>query len=269
MIVYRKNFVARGEIWFDASATASGVDVAEFYHLPEPLDGCRCVDFYTILFDLRKPEDALFGAIRPEARRQIRRIGESGDVVYEHWFPAPPEPLQRFFAAYDELAAQKGLAALDQPLTRGYADAGVLDLSLARKADGMALAWHANYRAAGRMRQLHSIAFFRQDREERNLIGRAHRWQTWQDVKRAKTDGLAWFDLGGWYQGTADAELLKVNAFKEEFGGEIVRLYICERAMTLKGRAYLALRNAAGAGIFNAVARNAPKTSTRGDAAER
>jgi hypothetical protein len=257
MIAYRKNFVTRGEVWFSATSPPPRADVVEYYHVPEPVAGCRSVDFYTILFDLTAPEETLFSAVRPEARRQIRRCGESGEVAYESWFPADREPLKRFFAAYDELASQKHLPALDRDLMRAYAAAGVLDISLARKRDGAALAWHANLRTEQRARQLHSVAFFRDDKAERNLVGRAHRWQTWEDIKRFKGAGIPVFDLGGWYQGSTDAELLKVNAFKEEFGGTVARQYICEKAMTLRGRLYLAARNAAGAGIFNAVARNA------------
>jgi hypothetical protein len=265
VIAYRKNFIARGEIWFDASMPANGVDVVEYYHVPSPVEGCRCVDFYTIVFDLHATEDALFAAVRPEARRQIRRSAESGELVYDSWYPAQGDPIDRFFGAYDELAAHKGLAALDRDLTRAYAEAGHLDISLARKADGTPLSWHAYFRTAGRMRQLHSIAFFREDKAERNLIGRAHRWQTWEDIRRAKGAGIDVFDLGGWYQGKTDADLLKINAFKEEFGGTIVKHFICERAVTMKGSAYLAVRNAAGAGIFNAVARNEDKPeSARG-----
>ena len=221
------------------------------------MHGCRGEEFFTILFDLTASEDALFAAVRPEARRQIRRAAESAELAYDAWFPAAGEPLERFFAAYDELAAQKKLAALDRALVRAYSESGVLDISLARKTDGTPLAWHVNYRTPARLRQLHSVAFFREDKAERNLIGRAHRWQTWEDIKRAKAAGIPLFDLGGWYQGSSDAELLKVNAFKEEFGGDVVKHWICERGATLKGKLYLALRNAAGAGMFNAVARNA------------
>ena len=257
MITYRRRFVIRGEEWFSRGSSTNGVDVHEVFHVEAPLDGYRCVEFHTIVFDLRQDEAALFSRVRPEARRQIRRCAESGDVVYEHFFPCGDEPLARFFAAYDELAGQKGLAALDRELTTAYAREGLLDLSTVRKADGEALCWHANYRTPARARQLHSVAFFRSDKAERNLIGRAHRFQTWSDILRFKAEGLAVFDLGGWYHGKSDQELLRVNAFKEEFGGDVVRYYICERGLTLRGKLYVALRNLKGDGIFNAVARNA------------
>lgn len=256
---YRRRFVVRGEDWFEPAPPARGVDVHEVYHVDEPIPGYRCVEFYTLLFDLRSTVDELFAAVRPEARRQIRRCTESAEIAYEHFFPCGPEPLERFFAAYDELAAVKGLAALDRELVRLYAVSGTLDLSLVRKSDGSPLAWHANYRTPQRARQLHSIAFFRGDKAERNLVGRAHRYHTWMDILRFKESGTPVFDLGGWYHGTTDGELLKINAFKEEFGGRVVRQFICERGISVRGKAYVALRNLTGKGVFNAVAGAQPQ----------
>lgn len=256
MLTYRRRFVVRGEEWFDASADRRGVDVHEVLHVPAPLDGYRCIEFYTIEFDLAADEATLFSRVRPEARRQIRRCAESGEVVYERFFPCDGDQLERFLRAYDDLASHKGLAAIDREVTRAYADAGVLDLSLVRTTDGRELAWHANYRTAERARQLHSIAFFRDDKAERQMVGRAHRFHTWRDVLAFKEAGIPVFDLGGWYHGKTDQELLKINAFKEEFGGTIVRRYICERGLTLRGKMYVALRNLTGEGMFNSVARS-------------
>jgi len=258
-VKYRRRFVVRGEDWFEASQPAQGVDVHEIYHVDKPIEGYRCVEFFTLLFDLHASEAELFAAVRPEARRQIRRCIEGGEIVYEHFYPCGKDPLERFFAAYDDLAAIKGLAALDRELIQMYAENGVLDLSLVAKSDGTPLAWHANYRTSRRARQLHSIAFFRGDKAERNLVGRAHRYHTWMDILRFKQAGTPVFDLGGWYHGTADAELLKINAFKEEFGGRVVCQYICERGVSVRGKTYIALRNLAGKGAFNAVARSAPR----------
>jgi hypothetical protein len=257
-VKYRRRFVVRGEDWFEAALPAPGVDVHEVFHVGAPIPGYRCVEFFTLLFDLRATADELFAAVRPEARRQIRRCTESAEIVYDHFFPCGPDPLERFFAAYDELAAIKGLAALDHELVQLYAENGTLDLSLVRKTDGSVLAWHANYRTPERARQLHSIAFFRGDKAERNLVGRAHRYHTWMDILRFKESGTPVFDLGGWYHGTADEELLKINAFKEEFGGRVVCQFICERGVSVRGKAYIAIRNLTGKGAFNAVAGATP-----------
>jgi len=77
-VKYRRRFVVRGEDWFEASQPAQGVDVHEIYHVDKPIEGYRCVEFFTLLFDLHASEAELFAAVRPEARRQIRRCIEGG-----------------------------------------------------------------------------------------------------------------------------------------------------------------------------------------------
>ena len=261
MVRHKKHFITRGEVWFDGGQSADGADVVEYYHVPQPSHNCRCEDFYTIVFDLTKDEDSIFNEIRPEGRRQIRRAMESAELEYCSWFPAAPEPLEQFFVAYGRLAAEKRLSALDRALVQIYAEQSLLDLSCVRKVDGTPISWHANFRSSEQMRVIHSVTFFRGHTGDRNYIGRAHRWHMWRDMQRAKSASIPVFDLGGWYQGTEDAELLRVNAFKESFGGTVVRRFICERGTTLKGKLYLALRNVFHEGPLNAVGHN----GSRGD----
>ena len=73
-------------------------------------------------------------------------------------------------------------------------------------------------------------------------IGRANRFQHWQDIQRFKAEGVSIYDFGGWYEGDRDQERLRINKFKEEFGGEIVKNYICERALTAKAKVFLRVR---------------------------
>jgi len=51
------------------------------------------------------------------------------------------------------------------------------------------------------------------------------------------------YDFGGWYQGRDDQELLRINAFKEEFGGRHVREFHAAVPITLRGRAVLRARD--------------------------
>ena len=69
----------------------------------------------------------------------------------------------------------------------------------------------------------------------RNLIGRANRYLIWNDLLRYKDQGLKWFDFGGWYEGTTDPALLRINEFKKGFGGQVMREYVCEQIVTLRG----------------------------------
>jgi hypothetical protein len=57
-----------------------------------------------------------------------------------------------------------------------------------------------------------------------------------------KEAGVAIFDQGGWYEGTTDQERLRINNFKERFGGTIIRNFDCHRAITLRGALMLEAR---------------------------
>lgn len=259
MILHRKNLVTRGEVWFDEDPAAVGVDLVEYYYRSAPLADCRCVDYRTLVIDLTQHEDALFAAVQSDTRRYIRRSMENPDLVYEAWYPADETVAEGLLAAYDELAAQKGLSSVDRDLIAKYGRRGYLDVSRVRKADGTHLAWHSHFRTPARARLLHSIAQFRSDPAEKKLIGAAHRYHTWRDIQRFKAAGIPILDMGGWYPGETDEELLRVNEFKAKFGGRVVADYLCERPLTLKGKIYVALRRLMRAGAFNA----SPTAETR------
>jgi hypothetical protein len=61
----------------------------------------------------------------------------------------------------------------------------------------------------------------------------------WKTMLRLKEQRTRWFDFGGWYPGSEDIQLLGTNVFKRGFGGEVVREFLCEQAVTLKGRLLL------------------------------
>jgi len=151
--------------------------------------------------------------------------------------PRDPAVLDRFEEMYNPFAATKGLSRLDRAQTDSMAAAGVLDLSVARDSQGNALVWHANYRDHHRATQMHSPSLYWKlsASAARNLIGRANRYLIWNDMLRYKEQDLKCFDFGGWYPGTTDQALLKINEFKKGFGGQVVREYVCEQILTLKG----------------------------------
>src|SRR5262249_28879040 len=114
--------------------------------------------------------------------------------------------------------------------------AGVLDLSCAVDAEGKDLVWHAYYRAPRRVQLLHSGSIIRTSTDSafRNLIGRANRYHHWQDMLRFKEAGVVAYDFGGWYPGNRHQDFLRVNRFKEEFGGSVVREFTCRKLITVK-----------------------------------
>ena len=163
----------------------------------------------------------------------------------------PPDAarLLRTHAGFDvarihaiEKEVRHDVIAFTTAVSESMAAAGVLDLSVAKDPRGNALVYHANYRDRCRATELELPSLYRKlsDSASRNAIGRANRYLIWSDMLRYKAQGLKYFDFGGWYPGTADPALLKINEFKRGFGGQVVRAYQCEQILTLKG--WLVLR---------------------------
>ena len=62
---------------------------------------------------------------------------------------------------------------------------------------------------------------------------------------RFRDEGFSIYDLGGWYQGKDSQDQLRINCFKERFGGELVLQYNCDEPITRKGEFALWMRAAA------------------------
>jgi hypothetical protein len=58
---------------------------------------------------------------------------------------------------------------------------------------------------------------------------------------RFRDEGVGIYDFGGWYPGRENEILLRINRFKESFGGELVLRYDCDQARTWKGALGLGL----------------------------
>jgi hypothetical protein len=59
---------------------------------------------------------------------------------------------------------------------------------------------------------------------------------------RFRDEGLTIYDFGGWYPGKEDIELLRINRFKEGFGGRLACEYNGDLALTWRGDMALRLR---------------------------
>lgn len=243
MIVFRKKSVRIAEAWFGEEPAADGVDVVRCFQRAEPSAGALCREFYTILIDLTQGPDALLSAIKKGTRYEIRRAVAKDNFVYACRDAGSLEALARFCDLYDEFASRKRLPRLDRGWLSLMAATGRLYVSSVSEATGDPLVWHVYYRSGSRVTLLYS-ASLPPDRDGacRSRLGRANRFHHWQDMLRFKSEGAAVYDLGGWYQGAEDAGRLRINKFKEAFGGRVVKNYICERPLTTRGRLFLRLR---------------------------
>ncbi len=245
MIVRQTRFYRLAEVFFDEEADQADeadVDVIEYFQRPTPVRGARCTDFSTIHIDLTRDESAIFADLSKTCRYNIHRA-ERDELKEEAWTSARYGLVDDLIAFFDRFASGKGIPPAPAERLHTLASAGFLDLSMVSRHDE-ALVWHAYLRTDTRARQLHSASLFREhdDTRTRNLIGRANRYLHWHDILRYKEAGVVIFDFGGWYHGQNDEELLRINAFKEEFGGRVVPEFHCAVPASVRGRMVLFAR---------------------------
>jgi hypothetical protein len=175
-------------------------------------------------------------------RPKLTRAEKDG-LHFEAWTAVPVEMLEEFCSFYDGFAAQRGLTPVQRQWLGIYRTAGRLAISRVSR-DGVPLVWHSYYRDETHVRQLQSASFYRevQDPSLRTVIGRANRLHHWNDIRWFKEQGVSLFDMGGWYEGTEDDGKLRINQFKEEFGGVITKRFYSMVPMTARGQAFLFAR---------------------------
>ncbi|MEW6301905.1 MAG: hypothetical protein AB1705_00430 [Verrucomicrobiota bacterium] len=238
MFIYRSRFLTRAEAWYDDEPSDfRSVDWVLYRLRSCPVPGAKCRDFHNCVIDLAQTVGELKARLHDDTAYKIRRARDRDKIRCECCDPNDPAVLDRFEEMYNAFAPTKGLSPLDRARLNGMAAAGVLDLSVARDSQGKALVFHGNYRDHQRASQLHSPSLYPglSDSATRNMIGRANRYLFWNDILRYKEAGLTRFDFGGWYAGTTDAALLRINEFKRGFGGEVRREFEGEQIVTLKG----------------------------------
>jgi hypothetical protein len=242
---YTKYRLRIGEAWFDELLDRSGLDVMFLTQYATPPPNAACAEKRTILINLSRDEETLFGDMKRDARYNIRRARDTDKIRCDCLAATDLEVQRDFCKLYDQFAADKGLHAVDPARLALMARHGVLDFSRAVAADGKVLAMHAYLVLRARARLLYSLSLFRSADEtaRRQMIGRANRYLHWHDLCRFKAAGLQLLDMGGWYAGQSDQGRIRINHFKEEFGGQIVTEYNGTLGLTLRGKLALLVWN--------------------------
>jgi hypothetical protein len=243
MILINGRLATYGEVWFDEDPPAdAGVDLLMFRQRSRNIEGRICKPCMSLVNDLSGSEETIMAAFGSTNRYKIKRAA-SKDGLQAEWVPHPRAQLERFSDFYDEFARQKGLPPAYRRGLNAACDAGQLHLTYAAR-EGWKLVWHAYITHGQKVALLHSASLFRDMRNvDRALLGRANRWLHWRDMLHFKQMGLRCYDWGGVFEDESNADRAGINTFKREFGGTPIRTFDCSVAVTLKGRAYLALRN--------------------------
>ncbi len=226
------------EVWFSEPVGENRVDILRHHQALAPIAGPANRTSFTLVIDLQQDEKVLLSNLNSNTRYEVRRAREKDGLRCFAWDKKDAGVLDKFQSVYDAFAQQKGLAPVWLSRLRCMSEAGSLDISWSAKAEGEALVYHVYLVVANRARLLHSASLFRasSDAEFRNLVGRANRLLHWEDMLRFRAAGVKTYDFGGWYAGKEDAEILRINSFKEGFGGKVEQNWNAEQLLTVRAK---------------------------------
>jgi hypothetical protein len=241
MIFSRRTSVNILDLYFD-EPIPSGMkpDIIRYNQWSMPVGGAKCQPFSTIVLDLTRSHHELLSHIRSHTRRKLRRA-EKDNLVCESSNGGNLDIVRTIADHFDRCGHLKNLVKASRARLFILARSGALDVSFVHDGRGEILSAISYLRMPGRARALYAAAAFRRTKDlaRRAAIGRANRYLVWQDILRLKKAGVRMFDFGGYYTGSEDQEKLRINTFKEEFGGVVLHEYNCQAPVTLTGSAAL------------------------------
>jgi hypothetical protein len=244
MITFTRKGIRFSEVWFEDAHQPTDSDVLLLYQVDNPVSD-TCKDFYSIEVSLASEPDALLAAFKRDTRYEVNRAANKDNLTFDFHSAVSPALLDEFCAFFDAFAESRQLSRSNPEWLGVYAEAGALCLSRVCDSDGNSLVWHSYYRDPKWCRLLQSASEFRAsgDPQRRNLLGRANRYQHWRDMVAFRELGNVMYDFGGWYEGKTDEQKLRINQFKEEFGGVINHRYHCTKVLTAKAKAFFWARS--------------------------
>ncbi|ASU34749.1 hypothetical protein [Mucilaginibacter xinganensis] len=180
-----------------------------------PVIGYRRELFFTKIIDLNSTTADLEAGFDQKTAYEIRRAVKDGIATEQE------TDLKYFEKFYNLFAQSKQLPQLSRNFINYEANI-VITKAIYNQED---IVMHAYLTDAAlkRTRLLYSASLFRTetDTQIRAIAGRANRLLHYKDMCYFKNLGFGTYDLGGYAQGTNDESLLKINQFKDSFGGNL------------------------------------------------
>src|SRR6266496_4095222 len=237
MLIYRSRFLTRGEVWFDDEPNGTPVDWIYYRQRSSPVAKGRWKYFYTRLIDLAKSPAELLSEMDEKTVQKIEEAEEKDQTRWERCEARESKRMDHIETLWNQFAAATKSPRLDRDWLDKIIEAGALELSAVKDAEGNVLTYHLSYAGKSRAQDLIVVSRYSSvpNSAQRKRINRANCFGHWKNLMSFKERGLRYYDFGGWYPETTDMRLLGMNAFKRGFGGQVVREYDCERIRTLKG----------------------------------
>ena len=237
MLIYRSRFLTRGEVWFDDEPDGTPVDWIYYRQRSRPVANCSWKYYSTLLIDLAKSPAELRSEMDEKTLQKIEEAEAKDQAHWECCEAREPKRMDDIETMWNQFAAATKSPRLDRDWLDQTIEAGALELSAVKDAEGNVLTYHLSYAGKRRAQDLIVVSRYSSvpNSALRKRINRANCFGHWKTLVSFKERGLRHYDFGGWYPGTTDMRLLGMNAFKKGFGGQVVREYDCEQILTLKG----------------------------------
>ena len=250
MIYYKEKLMFKNaDIYYNHTEKPDRkVDVLSYYFVTEKQKkNYSLVNHFTILNDLSKSEDELFSCIQKKTRKIIREAKSEEDISCVTILEPGEYNLSAvndFIKFYNSFAQLKNLFSANLKEIEQFVNAKTLCIRAAQK-DNEILVMHQLHVADNRAFGQRSCSLFRnsEDHDYIKMISKANRLLHWDDMLYFKKRGFLIYDLGGWYTGQTDKELLQLNEFKKSFGGEVKQEYVYKVPVSFLGYLWIFLRS--------------------------
>lgn len=173
--------------------------------------------FFTKTINLHQSSEMIEGAFDRNTLYEIRRATKDGVETFTDG------SIDDFIEVYNEFAKTKNLETIGKASLTRYKENLVITYALHNSHN---LVMHAYLvdRTIQRVRLLHSASLFRKehDSQTKATIGRANRLLHLKDILFFQNEGFSVYDLGGYAPDTKDETLIRINQFKDSFGGVLL-----------------------------------------------
>lgn len=170
--------------------------------------------FFTKTINLQQSQEAIEAGFDRNTSYEIRRATKDGVETYTDG------RIEEFIEIYNEFAETKNLATISQTSLDRY-KANLVITYAVYNSHKLVMHVYLADRTIQRVRLLHSASLFRKehDAQIKATIGRANRLLHLKDLLFFKNEGFSVYDLGGYAPDTEDPALIRINQFKDCFGG--------------------------------------------------
>jgi hypothetical protein len=241
------------DLYFNEQVPSTDADVIHYRYWSEPVADSIVTSDLNVVIDLRRDPAALLAAMAKSTRYDIRRAEREGKFCFRA-YAGDTLPLTDYVRFFNAFADAKGIERANQRVLTTLAGSKLLALTCTCEADGSELIWHAYIRTGTRARLLHSASLRVHVTEsgQGQFLARANRYHHWRDALLFRQSGVPVLDLAGICENSCESSALQgIRRFKTGFGGDIVRLFDCAKAVSKLGRSALWLKYQFLAGAYS------------------